>query len=860
MPTEPNAAASAETVLYVGPLAGDGTGEAWERRLRRQSRWSGSPAPVIARTPEEVDAFVANRPGAVVLVHPGDGAPAPSPPNGEVLSNFLRARGVLVMCGTGAGATAPVPGPPLPGPALLLTRLPSAPGRGWLSRHRHGGREARCRAFAEARGLSAAPTLTTAPDPLYAPPDGFTVVIHPDVTTPPPGSPDEPLWHWLRQGLVIRPWPTAPEATRRFSAELRGESSDTGLSDRLMPRGRRAAQKPPPQGAGDAQAASVEDRHLPFGGDREPTYYSDSYRAQAAPPPSYAGPQPSYDSAPAPLPDFLRPDADFMLPPPSTPASAGWPAGPPGRPHTPRDISRPLPHDGLYVRRNNAFGTRSALGVKELIEQGVIVGQEHIRFDDFVVSRDGQVPGPLSGEAIAVSHGLTAVTGEFKAHEATTHFVEIALKAGPTPEDPALASAPLPVNFVFVVDTSGSMHGEKLDTVKSSLHTIYGQLRPTDCLGIITFDHRVRTVLPAATKEELERSGNFASVVSGLEADGGTDINLGVQYGIDEIGRNAVSGRTVSCLYLLSDGSPNSGERDWVNIRRNIGARVRSGLTVSCFGFGSDARMPELSALAGVAGGHSTFVTRPEQVKADLLEDLVRRDHLAAVDIQLRLDIDPVVEIRHVYGHDPVTDPRARAEVFQQARQAAERARSDYGADALPDIITTEKGMRIFAPDLAFEETYWVVLEVRVPTGREPSALGTATVQYVDTLARESRRHEFDLARDTSLAAETVLVHGIGLWTSEVTFHALDDLYERDKEAAKRRLERHLKALEAAHAHHPAPEFRDDRVTLSKFMSLADSLGTMVSFTDSPGGGFGGPAVQLMNDFGRVRSGHWARH
>ncbi|WP_020125608.1 VWA domain-containing protein [Streptomyces sp. 303MFCol5.2] len=859
MPTEPNAAASAETVLYVGPLAGEGADETWERAVRWESRWSGSPVPrVIARTPEQVDAFVAGRPDPIVLVRPGDKAPVQSPPDGDVLANFLRAQGVLVMCG--AEGIAPVPGPPLPGPALLLTRLPLPPGRGWLPRHRHRARETECRAFAEARGLSTGPALTAMFDPSNTHPEGFTVVIHPDVTTPPAGSPDEPLWRWLRQGLVIRPWPTLRALTRsdgRRSREIRiGRSEGSGFSVRGAEANRHTTPSPPPP----QQSVSASPAELDSESDAEsgPPYYSDSYRAQAAPPPGYAGPQPSYDSAP--LPDFLRPDADFMLPPPSTPASAGWPAGPPGRPHTPRDISRPLPHDGLYVRRNNAFGTRSALGVKELIEQGVIVGQEHIRFDDFVVSRDGQVPGPRSGEAIAVSHGLTAVTGEFKAHEATTHFVEIALKAGPTPADPALASAPLPVNFVFVVDTSGSMHGEKLDTVKSSLHTIYGQLRPTDCLGIITFDHRVRTVLPAATKEELERSGNFASVVSGLEADGGTDINLGVQYGIDEIGRNAVSGRTVNCLYLLSDGSPNSGERDWVNIRRNIGARVRSGLTVSCFGFGSDARMPELSALAGVAGGHSTFVTRPEQVKADLLEDLGRRDHLAAVDIQLRLDIDPAVEIRHVYGHDPVTDPRARAEVFQQARQAAERARSDYGADALPDIITAEKGMRIFAPDLAFEETYWVVLEVRVPTGREPSALGTATVQYVDTLARESRRHEFDLARDTSLAPETVLVHGIGLWTSEVTFHALDDLYERDKEAAKRRLERHLKALEAAHAHHPAPEFRDDRVTLSKFMSLADSLGTMVSFTDSPGGGFGGPAVQLMNDFGRVRSGHWARH
>ncbi|MER6352369.1 VWA domain-containing protein [Streptomyces sp. NPDC001634] len=529
----------------------------------------------------------------------------------------------------------------------------------------------------------------------------------------------------------------------------------------------------------------------------------------------------------------------------------GSPHGP-GR--TPRDPDQPLPHDGLYIRRNNAFGTRSVLGVKDLIEQGVIVGQDQIRFDDFVVARTDQVPGPRPGEAVAVSHGLAAVPGTFKANEATTHFVEVTLKAGDTPPADVPATEPLPVNFVFVVDISSSMTGEKLATVKSALHALYAELRPMDCLGIIAFNHTVSTVLPAVAKKDLTID-HFAQAVAGMTATGATDINLGVQYGIDEISRHSRSGRTVNCLYLFSDGDPTSGERDWLTIRTNLAAKLRGDLTLSCFGFGSDARMPELAALAGLAGGHSTFVTRPEQVTADLHGDLSRRDHLAAIDIQLRLDIDPEVEIRHLYGHDLVSDPRARAAVLRDAVRAAQRAREDYGTEALPDLITEEKGIRIFAPDLAYEETYWVVLEVRVPPGRDLSGLGTATVQYVDTAARESRRLEIDLAGSPTLSEETVAVHAIGLWTSEVTFYALDDLYDRDKEAAKNRLERHLHALEAAHHHLPAEEFRDDQVTLRKFITLTGTLGTMVAFSDASAGGGFVHTVKTMNDFGRVRSG-----
>ncbi|MFI1293432.1 VWA domain-containing protein [Streptomyces sp. NPDC020792] len=882
--------------------------EALREALTAAARADLLPVAPPARSAEEADALLARHPDAVLLIHPGGRIPRDARPRpGRALWQLLRCGAGLRLCETAtvaeaslpegslrparasrvegassaAGASSseessPPPGAPLPGGspapgpmgpddedrlALLVVELPREGAPAAAGRAVPAERAPLCRDFAARIGLPAGPVLGESAEDWAVELRRavrrnltLTAVVHPGIAPPAPDGPDALLWGWLRAGREIRS--VFAPLDGRFSLRRSGAASDRELGSTHL--GRLSA--PPPDADEDE-----DDWLFPASLDRE---IRAPRRRAAQPPPGSrgpAGPPPSGDEdhtcahrpGPFEVPESAAADYLGTAAQRRTISHDAQPAG--RRPPLFRRTGRPLPHDGLFIRRNSAFGTRSPLGVRDLIEQGVIIGQEQIRFDDFVAARTEQVPGPPPGRAVGVSHGLAAAQGEFRADEATTHFLEITLKAGEAPPEDALAE-PLPVNFVFVVDTSGSMHGEKLDCVKAALQTLYDRLRPTDCLGVITFEHHVRTVLPATAKRELPRE-RFAQVVAGLRAGGGTDINLGVQYGIDEIGRNALGGRTVNCLYLFSDGGPTSGERDWVRIRTNIAAKLRGDLTVSCFGFGSDARMPELAALAGLAGGHATFVTRPEQVGTDLLADLKRRDHLAAIDIQLRLDIAPDVEIRHLYGHDLVTDPRARAAVLREAAQAAERARRDHGAEALPDLIAEETGIRIFAPDLAFGETYWIVLELTVPPGREPHSLGTGAVQYVDTVTREGHRHELGLAADLTLTEETVAVHAMGLWTSEVTFHALDDLYDRDRDAATKRLKQHIQVLRAAHSRLPAREFRDDQVTLQKLITLTGSLDTVVSFSDQPHGPGGmAPAVMMMSDFGRVRSGFWPHH
>jgi uncharacterized protein YegL len=514
----------------------------------------------------------------------------------------------------------------------------------------------------------------------------------------------------------------------------------------------------------------------------------------------------------------------------------------------------PLPHDGLFVRRNNAFGTRPALGIAEMIEQGVLIDQTQIRFDDFIASNTDHIPAPGPEAGVAVSHGATAVTGPFKTHPETTHLIEIALRAGREAPAGQEAGEPLPVNFVFAVDVSGSMHGEKLDDVMVAIRELHAQLRDSDVLGIIVFNDQAKTLLRSTRKAGLT-ADELGRLVGSLRAGGGTDLNLGLAFALDEIERFAAPD-SVNCVYLFSDGDPTSGERDWVKIRANVASRVRGDVTLSCFGFGSDARIPELRALAGISGGHWTFVTESADVKLTLSEDLARRESLAALNIQLRLDIPEDTTIWHIYGHDLITDPAGRTAVLAEADAARRRSRTEYDVKNLPDLITDERGIRIFAPDLAYGETYWVVLELQAPAEPSGSAFGTATVQYLDTLARDNRKIEIDLSEPGAIPAETVLTHGVGLWTSEVAFYALDDLYENDRESAKKRLNQHAMALMAAYAEVPSPQFRDDRITLGKLLSLAGNLGTRRSWQDRADGGQFGYVVFAMNQFGRVRGGY----
>ena len=520
--------------------------------------------------------------------------------------------------------------------------------------------------------------------------------------------------------------------------------------------------------------------------------------------------------------------------------------------------SQKLPHNGLFIRRNNDYGTRLTVGIKDLIDQGVIIDQTNIRFDDFVVMNPDRVPSPKKDESLAVSYGITAIPSTQKRDDKATHYLEIALKTSDlAPNEHPKNEIPF-VNYIFVVDTSGSMSGEKIDNVKASIRELFNKLRIDDVIGIIEFDNRPTTLLKATPVQKI-KNDNFSDIISNLRSSGGTDINLAISYGIDEISRYG-NNKSLNHIFLFSDGDPTSGETDWIKIRKNVDnkardAKSRGDFRLSTFAFGSDANILELDRLAGLTGGKSTYVIDPNDIKDSLQEELNRREHLAAINIQMQIEIDPKIDILYLYGHDQVIDTATRTAILRDVDDAKEKAEKKLGVKSLKDIVTDEKGIRIFVPDLAVCETYWVVFELTVPKNKIEFPIGKATIQYVDTFVRKNQKPELELSAPGNLHRDVVVQHALALRTSEIAFWTLEDLYENDLDTAKKRILNHVSLLESSNKDLDSDYVRDDVIALKKFASLADNLGMPMKFADYSAGSAQPYAIFALSSFGRVRGG-----
>ncbi len=344
----------------------------------------------------------------------------------------------------------------------------------------------------------------------------------------------------------------------------------------------------------------------------------------------------------------------------------------------------------------------------------------------------------------------------------------------------------------------------------------------------------------------------LSKAISRINSSGGTDINLGVSFGFDELYRYE-NKHCVKQLYLFSDGNPTSGEKNWISIRKNIADRIRNGIILSTFAFGSDANNYELNALAGIAGGSHLFVGQetPEMVKEAINEGFKRRDYLAAINIQLLIEIDRSIPIMKFYGHDLITDPLKREAIFAESDKLKNGSFKKYGVEPMDDLINEEKGIRIFVPDLAIDEIYYICFELFLDNKNQ---LGVATIQYVDIYKKNNVKVSRNLNFKSELPAKIVVQHGISLWSSEIVFYALQDLYQKDMQTAQQRILDHLKIIESIAPTNNYKKIKDDCVTFKKFLSIARNLGKLRAVSDIENQH--ATLTYGLNAFGEKNSGH----
>jgi Ca-activated chloride channel family protein len=186
-------------------------------------------------------------------------------------------------------------------------------------------------------------------------------------------------------------------------------------------------------------------------------------------------------------------------------------------------------------------------------------------------------------------------------------------------------------DVILVLDSSGSMEGEKIAQAKDALQFVLDNLNPEDRFNIVKFSTGVRTY--ADGLQSVRRVRDAANWVHDIQAGGGTDINRAM---LEALGTADRERPTV--VIFLTDGLPTEGvvETDLIlnNVKQAAGPNVR----VFPFGVGDDVNTLLLDTIARELRGASAYVRPGERIDEQISTFYAKVSTPVLADLDLNFD------------------------------------------------------------------------------------------------------------------------------------------------------------------------------------------------------------------------------
>jgi Ca-activated chloride channel family protein len=241
----------------------------------------------------------------------------------------------------------------------------------------------------------------------------------------------------------------------------------------------------------------------------------------------------------------------------------------------------------------------------------------------------------------------------------------------------------VPANISFVLDRSGSMHGDrKFELVREAVDKALGLLQEGDRFSVVVYDDRIH-LLMESTPASAEAKQTARRKLERISPRGSTDLGGGWLRGCEQAALYGNDSVPAKCL-LLTDGLANVGITDGDELGRHAAELRKRGVLTSTFGVGSDFDEVLLQKMANGGGGHSYYVQKALQIPDFLTSELGETLEVAARGASLRLSLPP----------DVTAEPL-----------------NPYACERSGDTVAIDLGNLVSGQELA------LVLELRFPAG-----------------------------------------------------------------------------------------------------------------------------------------------
>jgi len=163
-------------------------------------------------------------------------------------------------------------------------------------------------------------------------------------------------------------------------------------------------------------------------------------------------------------------------------------------------------------------------------------------------------------------------------------------------------------DIFFLLDTSGSMKGEKLSQAQAALEFCLQSLNSDDRFNIVAFSTDLEILSPEILVADADQVREAENFLKGLRASGGTNIHDALQEALRQITSSA---RPVMVVFL-TDGLPTVGQTNTDQILEAVRTFNQDRARIFVFGVGYDVNTHFLDRLSTENGAVSEYV-RPEE-------------------------------------------------------------------------------------------------------------------------------------------------------------------------------------------------------------------------------------------------------
>jgi Ca-activated chloride channel family protein len=250
--------------------------------------------------------------------------------------------------------------------------------------------------------------------------------------------------------------------------------------------------------------------------------------------------------------------------------------------------------------------------------------------------------GPGAHGTLSLSHTKVLAGG--------THvFAELTLTA----DAAEVVNERAPLSLVVVLDTSGSMSGDKIEQAKQSVISLVSDMRDDDEIALVRYSSGSELLQSLARVGDVRSS--LMAKVRAIQADGGTNIPPALSHGMRALAE-AGKGR-VRRVILVSDGLDSTRAMAETIARQS----AEQGVTISSLGVGLDFDESYMGAVARSGRGNFVFVSDAAALATFLKRELKETATTTVERAEVRLKLPEGVRFVRATGADvkPVDDGTA---------------------------------------------------------------------------------------------------------------------------------------------------------------------------------------------------------